>query len=107
MFPNNTRTWLTTNAVAEYIGVDVSTIRYWKKMKFIPFVQKGRVLRFHRGLVDGWMLQNSCQGRDRIRVRPATTVESASREESTNQGIPPCIPPYIPMAELVECPVGG
>ena len=55
--------WLTPEDAAAYLGVALGTLRNWTSAKYVPFARRGRVVRYHRELLDRWMSQGSCNGR--------------------------------------------
>jgi len=61
--------WMTTKEVAEYVSVSVGTVRNWVSARYIPFVRRGRVVRFHRDEIDKWLRINPCPGRATIAMQ--------------------------------------
>jgi excisionase family DNA binding protein len=41
---------------ADYIGIALGTLRNWTSAEFVPFAKKGRVVRYHRDVIDAWLL---------------------------------------------------
>ena len=58
--------WMTLAEVAEYIGIALGTLRNWTSGHFIPFAKKGRVVRYHRDVIDKWLSKGACAGRTTI-----------------------------------------
>jgi len=57
--------WMTVQEAAAYLSVSPGTIRNWVSQRYIPFVKRGRVVRFHRDRVDEWLDRGACAGRSR------------------------------------------
>ena len=55
--------WMTVQEVAMYLSVSPGTIRNWVSRRYIPYVKRGRVVRFHRGRIDEWLSRNASRGR--------------------------------------------
>lgn len=53
--------WMKSEEAAEYLGVCVGTIRNWVCQKHIPFVRRGRVVRFRRDDLDKWLRDGGTQ----------------------------------------------
>ena len=47
--------WMRSEEAADYLGVCVGTIRNWVSQKRIPFVRRGRIVRFQRKDLDKWL----------------------------------------------------
>lgn len=45
--------------VATYIGSTEGTIRVWTSQRKIPFVKKGRYVRYDRLAIDAWMQKDA------------------------------------------------
>ena len=56
--------WLSYTSAAQYLGVAVGTLRNWVCARRVPFVRRGRVVRFRRESLDDW-LQSGCASRSR------------------------------------------
>jgi len=54
---------LTVQEIAEYLGVQVSTIYQWTHQEFIPHVKLGKLVRFKIDTVDKWIKKKSVKGR--------------------------------------------
>ncbi len=51
-----TKTWLNSEEVAEYLGVSVHTVREWVQDGTMPFSRLGsKLLRFRREKIDDWV----------------------------------------------------
>ena len=55
--------WMTPEDAAEYLGIALGTLRNWTSARFVPHVKKGRVVRYHREVIDKWLAKGGCQGR--------------------------------------------
>jgi excisionase family DNA binding protein len=58
--------WLKPDEAAEYIGVTLGTLRNWTSARYVPFAKRGRVVRYHRDVLDRWLSKGSCPGRTTI-----------------------------------------
>ena len=58
--------WMTVEQLAKYLSVSPGTIRNWVSQKYIPYAKRGRIVRFHRQKIDGWLFAGACQGRQTI-----------------------------------------
>ena len=56
--------WLTIDQAAAYIGFAKGTLYHWVNQRQIPFVKKGRSLRFDRLVLDEWMERDRVQSVD-------------------------------------------
>ena len=56
--------WLTIDQAAAYIGFAKGTLYHWVSRRQIPFVKKGRSLRFDRLVLDEWMERDRVQSVD-------------------------------------------
>ncbi len=54
---------LDTAAIAEQLGMSVSTIRKWVHYGFIPHVKLGRAVRFREKDVEKWIEERTEKGR--------------------------------------------
>jgi excisionase family DNA binding protein len=54
--------------VAEYLGVQPSTIYQWTHQDFIPHIKLGKFLRFRLADVDSWLDKKAVAGRTRRRI---------------------------------------
>jgi excisionase family DNA binding protein len=61
--------WMTPQVTARYLGISLGTLRNWTSARFVPFSKRGRVVRYHRDLIDKWLSKNSCAGRTTIADR--------------------------------------
>src|SRR5262249_689184 len=48
---------------ARYLGIALGTLRNWTSAHYIPFVKKGRIVRYHRLVIDRWLAKGACRGR--------------------------------------------
>jgi len=55
---------LTPQEMAEYLGVQKSTIYQWTHQGFIPHVKLGNLVRFKENTIDKWIEKRACAGRD-------------------------------------------
>ena len=51
----NTDRWLSVNEIAEYLGVKPDTIYKWLIRKNMPAHKAGRLWKFKKEQVDGWI----------------------------------------------------
>jgi excisionase family DNA binding protein len=58
--------WLTPVQAAAYLQVALGTLRNWTSARFVPFVRRGRVVRYHRDHLDRWLGQGACRGRSTL-----------------------------------------
>lgn len=58
--------WLTPAQAAEYLGIALGTLRNWTSARYVPFVRRGRVVRYHREKLDSWLSRGACAGRATI-----------------------------------------
>ena len=54
---------LDTAAIAERLGMSVSTIRKWVHYGFIPHVKLGRAVRFREKDIEKWIEERTEKGR--------------------------------------------
>lgn len=54
---------LTVGEIANYLGVQQSTIYKWTHQEFIPHVKIGKFVRFKTDEVDDWISKKSVNGR--------------------------------------------
>jgi excisionase family DNA binding protein len=54
--------WMKPAVAAEYIGISLGTLRNWMSARFIPHSKRGRVVRYHRGVIDRWLAKGACPG---------------------------------------------
>ena len=47
--------WMSTNDVADHLGVHVDTVRHWANKEGMPHARFGKLLRFKRSEIDAWM----------------------------------------------------
>jgi excisionase family DNA binding protein len=55
--------WMTPQEAAVYLKIALGTLRNWTSAHFIPFVKRGRVVRYHREQIDQWLAKGGCKGR--------------------------------------------
>jgi excisionase family DNA binding protein len=58
--------WLKPELAAIYLGVSLGTLRNWTSARYVPFARRGRVVRYHRDVLDRWLARGSCPGRTTI-----------------------------------------
>jgi excisionase family DNA binding protein len=58
--------WMSPEEAAEYLGIALGTLRNWTSARFIPFAKKGRVVRYHRDVIDKWLIRGGCSGRNKL-----------------------------------------
>ncbi len=49
------RRFFSVNEIAEYLGVEASTIYAWVHTRQIPFYKIGRLVKFKQDQIDRWM----------------------------------------------------
>jgi excisionase family DNA binding protein len=54
---------MTPEVAAKYLGVALGTLRNWTSARYVPFVRRGRVVRYHRDQLDRWLSKGGCPGR--------------------------------------------
>jgi len=54
---------LTSQEIADYLGVKLSTIYSWTHLGFIPHIKVGRLVRFKESDVQKWLKKRSEKGR--------------------------------------------
>jgi excisionase family DNA binding protein len=54
---------LDTAAIAEQLGMSVSTIRKWVHYGFIPHIKLGRAVRFREKDIETWIEERTEKGR--------------------------------------------
>jgi excisionase family DNA binding protein len=59
---------LTPQQVADYLGVQLSTIYQWTHQGFIPHVKLGRVLRFRQDDIANWLDKRANRGKTSRRI---------------------------------------
>ena len=47
--------WFTPREAAFYLGIALGTLRNWTSQRSIPFVKRGRFVRYHRDELDQWL----------------------------------------------------
>jgi len=47
--------WLSVDEMAEYLGVSKDTVYNWIKDRNLPAHKVGRLWKFKRGEIDGWV----------------------------------------------------
>ncbi|MCC7421626.1 MAG: helix-turn-helix domain-containing protein [Planctomycetaceae bacterium] len=63
MTPNGGSPWINAVQAAAYLGIALGTLRNWTSARYVPFVRRGRVVRYHRERLDRWLSQGGCGGR--------------------------------------------
>lgn len=82
--PSRTARLLTTEALAELVGVEVRTIERWREAGTgPPFMMFGRTIRYHPTRVQAWMLAREQGAPTAPRGTP-----SASRGTPSRKGTP-------------------
>ncbi|MEI6235886.1 MAG: helix-turn-helix domain-containing protein [Planctomycetota bacterium] len=61
--PSRHTPWLTVEQTAAYLNVAVGTVHNWVSQRYVPFVRRGRVVRFHQETLDAWLRNGECGGR--------------------------------------------
>ena len=54
---------LNIDELSDLLGVKPSTVRKWVHLRFIPYVTIGRAVRFERKAIEGWVTEQSREGR--------------------------------------------
>jgi len=54
---------MTPDEVAEYLGVQKSTIYQWTHQGFIPHYKLGKNVRFRQVIIDRWLDKRAVEGR--------------------------------------------
>jgi excisionase family DNA binding protein len=68
--------WMTVKETAAYLSVSPGTVRNMVSERRIPFVKRGRIVRFHRQRIDEWLSRGACKGR----VSRAPTVQELGED---------------------------
>jgi excisionase family DNA binding protein len=55
--------WMGPLEAAAYLGIALGTLRNWTSAKFVPHSKRGRVVRYHRDVLDRWLNRGACPGR--------------------------------------------
>jgi excisionase family DNA binding protein len=55
--------WMRPEEAAGYLGIALGTLRNWTSARYVPFARRGRVVRYHRDVLDRWLARGSCPGR--------------------------------------------
>jgi len=55
--------WLSVDAIAEYLGVSKDTVYTWISAKGMPAHRAGRLWKFKREEVDGWVKSGGASDR--------------------------------------------
>lgn len=50
--------WMSTEEVADYLGVSVRHVHYLKKENRIPYSQEARTIRYPTKQIEDWMMEN-------------------------------------------------
>lgn len=61
-----TSPWMTPDEASRYLKVSLGTVRNWTSARYIPFVKRGRVVRYNRESLDRWLSRDRCTGRATI-----------------------------------------
>ena len=70
--PRHVSPWMTAEQTAAYLGVAKGTIYNLTSARVIPHVRRGRIVRFHRAVIDRWLSAKACGGRHRFEDMPVT-----------------------------------
>lgn len=65
---------MTVQEVAEYLQLNRQTVYRKVRAGQIPAVKIGKVLRFKRDVIDGWLRENSLPSDKRVRPRDLVGV---------------------------------
>jgi excisionase family DNA binding protein len=55
--------WMPPEEAARYMSIAVGTLRNWTSARFVPFVKRGGIVRYHRPTIDRWLARGGCPGR--------------------------------------------
>jgi excisionase family DNA binding protein len=58
--------WLKPLEAARYLGIALGTLRNWTSARYVPHARRGRIVRYHRGVLDRWLSKGSCPGRSTL-----------------------------------------
>ncbi len=58
--------WMSPEVTAAYLGIALGTLRNWTSARFIPFVKRGGIVRYHRETIDKWLIKGGCSGRSTL-----------------------------------------
>jgi excisionase family DNA binding protein len=58
--------WMAPGEAAAYLQIALGTLRNWTSARYVPHVKKGRVVRYHRDVIDRWLSQGGCSGRQTL-----------------------------------------
>jgi excisionase family DNA binding protein len=75
--PSSASPWMNPDEAAAYLRIAIGTLRNWTSAKYVPHCKRGRVVRYHRDLLDQWLSRGSCTGRSKIANDPRSRVGSA------------------------------
>ena len=53
--PMSSSPWMTPQEAADYLHIALGTLRNWTSARFVPFVKRGRIVRYHRDAIDRWL----------------------------------------------------
>jgi excisionase family DNA binding protein len=70
--------WMTPLEAAAYLRVSLGTLRNWTSARYVPFVRRGRVVRYRRDDLDEWLSKDRCDGRLTIADLAATRLLKSS-----------------------------
>jgi excisionase family DNA binding protein len=62
--------WLTPQEAAAYLNISLGTLRNWTSARYVPFSKRGRVVRYHKDIIDKWLAKGACAGRANIADHP-------------------------------------
>ncbi len=57
--------YFSVKGVADYLGVQLSTIYNWTHLGYIPHVKVGKLLRFRKDSIDEWLKRQERRGRSK------------------------------------------
>ena len=55
--------WMAPEETARYLRIALGTLRNWTSAHYIPHAKRGRVVRYHRTIIDRWLGKDACPGR--------------------------------------------
>jgi len=58
--------WLSVDEIAEYLGLSKDTVYTWISVKGMPAHRVGRLWKFKRDEVDGWVKAGAAAGRQGV-----------------------------------------
>ena len=72
--------WLLPAEAAAYLGVALGTLRNWTSQRSIPFVKRGRVVRYQRKALDHWLATGTGQPEPVELNHAGTPADGASNQ---------------------------